>query len=108
VSASAVPVSDGSLVFTEAGEACPFPTPRALQLEEIPGLVQQFADAASNAIASGFHGVEVRLGVLLLWQWLWGAVHDISPVASRCSIGTADQLAAARLCSALCGYVGTG
>lgn len=60
VSASAVPVGDGSVVFTPRSEACPFPTPRALQLDEIPGLVQQFVDAARNAIAAGFHGVEVR------------------------------------------------
>jgi 2,4-dienoyl-CoA reductase-like NADH-dependent reductase (Old Yellow Enzyme family) len=59
VSASAVPVGDGSLVFTEKGEACAFPTPRALELGEIPGVVQQFANAARNAIAAGFHGVEV-------------------------------------------------
>ncbi|WIA08346.1 hypothetical protein OEZ85_007787 [Tetradesmus obliquus] len=60
VSASAVPVGDGSVVFTPRSEACPFPTPRALQLDEIPGLVQQFVDAARNAIAAGFHGVEMR------------------------------------------------
>lgn len=60
VSASAVPVGDGSVVFTPRSEACPFPTPRALQLDEIPGLVQQFVDAARNAIAAGFHGVEVH------------------------------------------------
>jgi hypothetical protein len=53
-------VGDGSLVFTEKGEACAFPTPRALELGDIPGVVQQFADAARNAIAAGFHGVEVR------------------------------------------------
>ena len=34
--------------------------PRALALEEIPGVVEQFRTAASNAIRAGFDGVEVH------------------------------------------------
>jgi N-ethylmaleimide reductase len=60
ISASAVPITDGSMAFTENGGPFPFPIPRALEAHEIPGVVQQFADAASNAIAAGFDGVEVR------------------------------------------------
>lgn len=38
----------------------PFVTPRALELGEIPGLVQQFARGAANARAAGFDGVEIH------------------------------------------------
>jgi len=34
--------------------------PRALTLDEIPGVVEQFRTAASNAIRAGFDGVEVH------------------------------------------------
>ncbi|GGZ39656.1 alkene reductase [Asticcacaulis endophyticus] len=34
--------------------------PRALSLEEIPGIVEDFRQAAANAIAAGFDGVEVH------------------------------------------------
>ncbi|WKL56729.1 alkene reductase [Asticcacaulis sp. ZE23SCel15] len=34
--------------------------PRALSLEEIPGIVDDFRQAAANAIAAGFDGVEVH------------------------------------------------
>ncbi len=46
-------------VFTPQGMK-PFETPRALDAKEIPGLVQQYAVAAKNAIAAGFDGVEVH------------------------------------------------
>jgi N-ethylmaleimide reductase len=42
------------------GELVPFVTPRALQIEELPYLVQQYARAAKNALESGFDGVEVH------------------------------------------------
>jgi len=48
------------MAFTDKGGPFPFPTPRALELHEIPGVVQQFADAANNAVAAGFDGVEVH------------------------------------------------
>lgn len=34
--------------------------PRALRLEELPGIVEQYAQAARNAIEAGFDGVEVH------------------------------------------------
>jgi N-ethylmaleimide reductase len=42
------------------GELVPFVTPRALQVEEMPYLVQQFARGARNALAAGFDGVEIH------------------------------------------------
>ncbi|HEX6830489.1 MAG TPA: alkene reductase, partial [Methyloceanibacter sp.] len=38
----------------------PVPTPRALETDEIPGIVQQYAQGARNALAAGFDGVEVH------------------------------------------------
>lgn len=38
----------------------PVSTPRALELEELPGIVNDFRQAAANAIAAGFDGVEVH------------------------------------------------
>jgi N-ethylmaleimide reductase len=38
----------------------PIPTPRTLSEEEIPGIVEEYAQAASNALAAGFDGVEVH------------------------------------------------
>jgi N-ethylmaleimide reductase len=37
-----------------------FVTPRALETEEIPGIVEQFARAATNAAAAGFDGAEIH------------------------------------------------
>ena len=34
--------------------------PRALELSEIPGIIEEFRQAAANAIAAGFDGVEVH------------------------------------------------
>jgi N-ethylmaleimide reductase len=38
----------------------PFVTPRALTIEEIPGIVEQFEQAARNAREAGFDGVEIH------------------------------------------------
>ncbi|PZV09145.1 MAG: alkene reductase [Leptolyngbya sp.] len=37
-----------------------FVTPRALELEEIPGIVEQYRQAAKHALEAGFDGVEVH------------------------------------------------
>jgi N-ethylmaleimide reductase len=38
----------------------PIPTPRALETSEIPGIVEQYARAARNALAAGFDAVEIH------------------------------------------------
>ena len=38
----------------------PISTPRALETSEIPGIVERYAQAARNAMAAGFDGVEVH------------------------------------------------
>ena len=40
--------------------ARPYPTPRALAVDELPAIVQSFADGARHALAAGFDGVEVH------------------------------------------------
>jgi 2,4-dienoyl-CoA reductase-like NADH-dependent reductase (Old Yellow Enzyme family) len=37
-----------------------FPVPRALELEEIPGVIEAFRQGAENALAAGFDGVELH------------------------------------------------
>ena len=46
--------------FIETGEFAEVGTPRALELNEIPGLIDDYAVAACNAIAAGFDGVEIH------------------------------------------------
>jgi 2,4-dienoyl-CoA reductase-like NADH-dependent reductase (Old Yellow Enzyme family) len=38
----------------------PYPTPRALDIEEIPGIVEAFRKGADNARRAGFDGVEIH------------------------------------------------
>jgi len=45
--------------FTETGFV-PYVTPRALETEEIPGIVEDYRRGARNALAAGFDGVEIH------------------------------------------------
>jgi N-ethylmaleimide reductase len=38
----------------------PFVTPRALETEEIPGIVEDYRQAAKNALEAGFDGIEIH------------------------------------------------
>jgi N-ethylmaleimide reductase len=60
----ALPVAPSALaaegeVFTTRGRS-PMVTPRALDTNELPGIVAQFQTAAENAKAAGFDGVELH------------------------------------------------
>ena len=57
VSSSAIAI-EGE-IHTPQGKV-PHAVPRALKADEIPGIVAAFAQAAKNAIAAGFDGVEVH------------------------------------------------
>jgi N-ethylmaleimide reductase len=50
--------AEGEL-FTYEGMK-PFPVPRALETEEIPGLIEYFRLGARNALAAGFDGIEIH------------------------------------------------
>ena len=52
-------IKPNAKAFTKNGFE-PIPTPRALETAEIPGVVQQFAQGAVNAMKAGFDGVEVH------------------------------------------------
>jgi N-ethylmaleimide reductase len=60
----ALPVAPSAIraegqAFTEAGFQ-PFVTPRALETDEIPGIVEDYRRAARNAQEAGFDGVEIH------------------------------------------------
>ncbi|MBM0744427.1 alkene reductase [Phormidium sp. CLA17] len=55
-----------SAIAPEEGEAAtyegskPYVTPRALETDELPGIVEAYRQGAENALAAGFDGVEVH------------------------------------------------
>src|ERR1700693_4105772 len=52
-------IARGGEVFTAKGPQKTV-TPRALELRELPGIVEQFRQGADNAKAAGFDGVELH------------------------------------------------
>ncbi len=52
-------ICPSGLAYTETGFQ-PIPTPRALETDEIPGIIEQYRHAAQNALAAGFDGVEIH------------------------------------------------
>lgn len=46
--------------FTADGNQVPYETPRALDTEEVPAVVDQYRQGAANAKAAGFDGVEIH------------------------------------------------
>ena len=60
----ALPVAPSAIrpqttAYTEAGFQ-PCVTPRALETEEIPGIIEDYCHAAKDALAAGFDGVEIH------------------------------------------------
>ena len=62
VAPSAITPSGMAFITNERGEPefVPFVTPRALETDELPGIVNQYAQAARNALTAGLDGVEVH------------------------------------------------
>jgi N-ethylmaleimide reductase len=58
VAPSAVAINGSTM--TPSGEPQPYETPRALESDEIPGIVESFRQGARNALAAGFDGVELH------------------------------------------------
>ena len=56
---SAMPPSSGMVLGADL-KPHPFETPRALETSELPGIVAAYGQAARNAIAAGFDGVEIH------------------------------------------------
>jgi N-ethylmaleimide reductase len=61
VAPSAIPARTKTYLITNGtGAFVPVSEPRALDAEELPGIVRDFRHAARNAISAGFDGVEVH------------------------------------------------
>lgn len=60
VAPSAIAPADGSKALTASFQEVEFERPRALGIEELPGIVAEYRWAAENAKAAGFDGVEVH------------------------------------------------
>jgi N-ethylmaleimide reductase len=60
VAPSAVAISADYKTMTTDGKAAAYETPRALETSEVIGVVEAFRQAARNAKAAGFDGVEVH------------------------------------------------
>jgi N-ethylmaleimide reductase len=60
VAPSAVAISAEYKTMTAEGKAGAYETPRALETSEVAGVVEAFRQAARNAKAAGFDGVEVH------------------------------------------------
>ena len=60
VAPSAVAISADYKTMTADGKAAAYETPRALETGEVAGIVEAFQQAARNAKAAGFDGVEIH------------------------------------------------
>jgi N-ethylmaleimide reductase len=60
VAPSAIAIGGDLKAMTSDGKLVSYETPRALETDEIPGIVAAYAQAARNALAAGFDGVEVH------------------------------------------------
>jgi N-ethylmaleimide reductase len=60
VAPSAVAISTEFKAMSAEGKVVPYETPRALETDEIPGIVAAFQQGARNALAAGFDGVEIH------------------------------------------------
>jgi N-ethylmaleimide reductase len=60
VAPSAIAPNDGAKALTADFHQVPFETPRALMLEEIPSVVNEYRKGAENAKLAGFDGVEIH------------------------------------------------
>lgn len=55
------PVKMEGMVHVAGGKA-PYETPRALELEDLPGIVRMYATASKRAVEAGFDGIELHGG----------------------------------------------
>jgi N-ethylmaleimide reductase len=60
IAPSAVAIPEEFKTMTADGKVVPYETPRALETSEIPEIVEAYRQAARNALAAGFDGVEIH------------------------------------------------
>ncbi|MGI9626037.1 MAG: alkene reductase [Longimicrobiales bacterium] len=53
-------IAPDAQMYTDEAGMQPIPTPRALETSEIPAVIEEYAQAARNAIEAGFDGVELH------------------------------------------------
>jgi len=53
-------VAAAGQMWTDQSGMQPHPVPRALEIGEIPGVINEYVQAAKNAVAAGFDGVELH------------------------------------------------
>jgi N-ethylmaleimide reductase len=60
VAPSAVAIPSDLKTTTADGKVTTYETPRALETDEIPGIIEAYKQGARNALAAGFDGVEIH------------------------------------------------
>src|SRR5579864_6619651 len=60
IAPSAVAIAEEFKAMTADGKVVPYETPRELEADEIPEIVEAYKQAARNALAAGFDGVEIH------------------------------------------------
>src|SRR6201996_7242472 len=60
IAPSAVPIPSDLKTTTADGKLSSYETPRALDTDEIPAIVEAYRQGARNALAAGFDGVEIH------------------------------------------------
>lgn len=50
----------GDVIYLPDGSKAPYETPRALEVSDIPGIVDEYRIGAQNALVAGFDGVEIH------------------------------------------------
>jgi N-ethylmaleimide reductase len=60
VAPSAVPIGADLKTATADGKVVPYETPRALDISEIPAVIDAYRQGANNALKAGFDGVEIH------------------------------------------------
>jgi N-ethylmaleimide reductase len=103
---AASPVAATGMCTTAQGTRVPFETPRAARADEIPALVEGYAQAARNAIAAGFDGVEIHAANgYLLEQFLQSRTNQRTDayggsIANRCRLVLDVTRAVSQACGA--------
>ena len=94
------------MTVSAKGTPEPFDTPRALRSDEIPGVVEAYAQAARYAMAAGFDGVEVHAANgYLLEQFMQSASNQRTDayggsIANRARLTLEVTAAVAKVCGA--------
>jgi N-ethylmaleimide reductase len=60
IAPSAVAIPEDIKTMTADGKVVSYETPRAIETDEIPAIIEAYKQAARNALAAGFDGVEIH------------------------------------------------